>query len=81
MKAETKNKAKEILKQNREETKPKTSSIYDFEKDEQASAKQVPIQTNSNNATSSEGLKSPEELIKQMNDYLEEEREKLKKGE
>ena len=79
MKLETKNKAKEILKQNREETKPKTSSIYDFEKDGQEATK--PVNTTQSTSTSSEGLKSPEELIKQMNDYLEEEREKLKKGE
>lgn len=76
MKLETKNKAKEILKQNREEPKQKTSSIYDFEKEQQETTKQVPTQN-----MASEGLKSPEELIKQMNTYLEEEREKLKKGE
>ena len=84
MKLETKNKAKEILKQNREEVKPKTSSIYDFEKDEQSlkENRNTTVATTAMPTTnSSEGLKSPEELIKQMNDYLQEEREKLKRGE
>ena len=63
-KEETKAKAKEILKQNKEvPTKPKqkTSAIFDFEKD------------------GGDVLKTSEQLLKQMNQYVAEEKGKIEK--
>lgn len=60
-------KAKEVIRQNKEGNAPK-STIYDFEKDIEENEKPKVEQ-------------SPEELLKQMNDYIHEEKQKLKKGE
>lgn len=62
-KEETKAKAKEILKQNKEvsEPKQKQSAIFDFEKER------------------SDSLKVSEQLLKQMNEYIAEEKGKREK--
>ncbi|MFR0822944.1 MAG: CpsD/CapB family tyrosine-protein kinase [Clostridia bacterium] len=64
-------KAKEVIRQNKEGNTPK-STIYDFEKDMSKEQKE-------NRTTGVEP--TPAELLKQMNDYIHEEKEKLKKGE
>ncbi|MFR2535238.1 MAG: polysaccharide biosynthesis tyrosine autokinase [Clostridia bacterium] len=66
-------KAKEVIRQNKEGNTPK-SSIYDFEKDMQK--KQNMEQKIGNTAEA-----TPAELLKQMNEYIHEEKQKLKKGE
>lgn len=74
-KEKDKQRAEAILKQNREEKNnnlngenknSRVSSIYDFEKDEPG---------NSNK----KGFENPEDVMKQMNDYLSEQKKQLKK--
>ena len=60
-KEETKAKAREILKQNREVSAKQKSTIFDFEKGEK------------------DVLKTSEQLIKQMNDYVAEEKGRIEK--
>ncbi len=64
-------KAKEVIRQNKEGNTPK-STIYDFEKDMSKEQKENRMQ---------EVEPTPAELLKQMNAYIDEERQKLKKGE